>query len=92
MLALTEAGEVYGWGGNDRGQLGGATTEPKSEPVMVSALEGKMLCGISCGASQVCMLCLWLAFLILNGPNPLMVITAMDFISNSIVLSFQSET
>ncbi len=53
VLALTESGEVYGWGSNDKGQLGEAGVDTKSEPVMVSALEGKNICGIACGVSQV---------------------------------------
>ena len=52
-LALTDSGEVYGWGSNDRGQLGEASVDGKSEPVMVSSLEGKSICGIACGVSQV---------------------------------------
>lgn len=45
-LALTSAGDVWGWGNNGDGQLGLGHTAIVREPQLVSALSGK-------GAKQV---------------------------------------
>ena len=52
-LAVTDMGEVYSWGRNDQGQLGDTSVTSKTEPVLVSILEGKNIVGVSCGPSQV---------------------------------------
>ncbi|XP_070553640.1 E3 ubiquitin-protein ligase HERC2-like isoform X2 [Ptychodera flava] len=51
-LARTEDGEVYCWGRNDQGQLGDNSLSTKTEPTLMSALEGKSITGIACGPSQ----------------------------------------
>ena len=52
-LAVTEDGEVYGWGRNDQGQLGDMTIQSRTEPVCLPGLEGKNIVGAACGPSQV---------------------------------------
>ncbi|KAJ8028688.1 E3 ubiquitin-protein ligase HERC2 [Holothuria leucospilota] len=55
VLALTDAGEVYCWGRNDQQQLGlgdDVNKEGKSEPVVITQLEGRNLCGVACGTAQ----------------------------------------
>lgn len=52
-LALTEDGEVYGWGKNEQGQLGDIAETNVAEPTLLPHLEGKFIVGISCGPSQV---------------------------------------
>ena len=39
-LALTENGEVYAWGINNKGQLGGNIPNPTNVPTRIAALEG----------------------------------------------------
>ena len=52
-LALTEDGEVYSWGKNEKGQLGDGFYNSKYEPGLVATLEGKNIVGICCGVNQV---------------------------------------
>jgi len=52
-LAVTEEGEVYGWGRNEQGQLGDMSIQYRSEPTLLSGLEGKKIIGAACGNSQV---------------------------------------
>ncbi|KAK7486952.1 hypothetical protein BaRGS_00021768, partial [Batillaria attramentaria] len=51
-LALTEDGEVYGWGKNEQGQLGDMSVTNVPEPTLLPAMEGKFIVGASCGPSQ----------------------------------------
>ena len=53
VLALTDEGEVYAWGGNDQGQLGDSAMNSKAEPTLMTSLEGKNIIGVACGPSQV---------------------------------------
>lgn len=48
-IALTDKGEVYGWGRNDRGQLGDYCG---STPALIASFKGKNI-GASCGVAQV---------------------------------------
>lgn len=57
VLALTEDGEVYGWGRNDNGQVGETTGPSVLEPTLISLLQGKNITGIACGPNQVCFWC-----------------------------------
>ena len=52
-LAVTDEGEVYCWGQNNQAQLGDNVTSSKSEPTVLTALEGKHISGVSCGPGQV---------------------------------------
>ncbi len=38
-MYLDEAGQVYTWGDNSRGQLGNGTTQQSAKPAMVPGLE-----------------------------------------------------
>jgi E3 ubiquitin-protein ligase HERC2 len=53
VLALTEEGEVYGWGRNDYGQVGETTGTSVLEPTIIAPLQGKVIIGIACGPTQV---------------------------------------
>lgn len=55
VLALTDEGEVYGWGRNDYAQVGESTGGHILEPMLISSLQGKTIIGIACGPTQVCM-------------------------------------
>ena len=52
-LAVTEEGEVYGWGRNEQGQLGDMTIQSRPEPAVLPGLDGKNIVGAACGPSQV---------------------------------------
>ena len=52
-VALTEDGEVYGWGRSEQGQLGETTANNRVEPTLLPGLEGKNIIGGSCGPAQV---------------------------------------
>ena len=52
-LVVTDDGEVYCWGRNDQAQLGDNVTSSKSEPTVLTALEGKHISGVTCGPAQV---------------------------------------
>lgn len=49
-LALTEEGQLYGWGANDSGQLGDASFTNRSTPVAVNAPEDVTFSQITAGA------------------------------------------
>nr|CAD7453260.1 unnamed protein product [Timema tahoe] len=52
VLALTEEGEVYGWGRNDYAQLMEPPTSSVARPTLLPALKGKVIIGIACGPTQ----------------------------------------
>lgn len=52
-VAMTEDGEVYGWGRNEQGQLGDPTNVALPEPVLLPGTDGRTIIGICCGPSQV---------------------------------------
>jgi alpha-tubulin suppressor-like RCC1 family protein len=47
-LALTDAGEVYGWGKSSKGRLGLSTSDTIKSPRLVEALSGKDIIMIAC--------------------------------------------
>ncbi|KAK3100706.1 hypothetical protein FSP39_024049, partial [Pinctada imbricata] len=51
-IAVTEEGEVYGWGKSEQGQLGDTPTNSRVEPMLLPGLEGKNIIGGCCGPSQ----------------------------------------
>jgi E3 ubiquitin-protein ligase HERC2 len=53
VLALTEEGEVYGWGRNDYAQVGETSGSSVLEPTLITSLQGKVIIGIACGPTQV---------------------------------------
>jgi E3 ubiquitin-protein ligase HERC2 len=52
VLALTDTGEIYGWGRNDQGQLGDLVGTYVTEPVRLTGLKGRQIVGMACGPSQ----------------------------------------
>ena len=52
-LVVTQDGEVYGWGRSDQGQLGDISIQCRTEPTLLSGLDGKNIVGAACGPSQV---------------------------------------
>ena len=52
-LALTRAGKVYSWGGNDKGQLGISNCESKNIPTEVDINTGTSFQYVACGPAQV---------------------------------------
>ena len=52
-LAVTEDGEVYGWGRNEQEQLGDVSVQRRAEPTPLPGLENKKIVGAACGPSQV---------------------------------------
>ncbi|GCB72634.1 hypothetical protein scyTo_0006394 [Scyliorhinus torazame] len=66
-FALSLSGAVFGWGRNNRGQLGLKDTEDRYEPNHVKLLERKKTIHISCGEEHTVVLtkidiqCYWLA-------------------------------
>jgi E3 ubiquitin-protein ligase HERC2 len=53
-VTFSEDGDVYGWGRNEQGQLGDISVQYRTEPTLLSGLEGKKIIGAACGPSQVC--------------------------------------
>jgi len=51
-VAITEDGEVYGWGRNEQGQLGDTGNNSVPEPVLLTGTDGRNIIGASCGPSQ----------------------------------------
>ncbi|KAJ8297784.1 hypothetical protein KUTeg_024315 [Tegillarca granosa] len=51
-VAITDDGEVYGWGRNDQGQIGDMSNNCLPEPTLLSGLDGKNIIGAACGPSQ----------------------------------------
>jgi E3 ubiquitin-protein ligase HERC2 len=52
-VAITEDGELFGWGRNEHGQLGDSSSNCRSVPTILSGLDGKNIIGASCGPNQV---------------------------------------
>jgi len=50
--AITSDGNLYTWGMGRDGQLGHGDTEPRLEPILVSALADKTVVAVSCGATH----------------------------------------
>lgn len=48
-IAVTDAGVVYGWGSNDKGQLGLDGFTATFSPTMITGLSGKKVTRVSCG-------------------------------------------
>nr|XP_022328228.1 E3 ubiquitin-protein ligase HERC2-like isoform X2 [Crassostrea virginica] len=51
-MAVTEDGELYGWGRNEQGQLGNASISNLTEPTLIAGMEGKNIIGVACGPNQ----------------------------------------
>ncbi|XP_061183765.1 E3 ubiquitin-protein ligase HERC2-like isoform X1 [Saccostrea echinata] len=51
-MAVTEDGELYGWGRNEQGQLGNPSISNFTEPTLISGMEGKNIIGVACGPNQ----------------------------------------
>lgn len=67
VLALTEDGEVYGWGRNDNGELGKSKCPGVVEPTLIESLKGKSIAGLACGPNQVRLRCFSLINLALTS-------------------------
>lgn len=52
-MAITEDGELYGWGRNEQGQLGNPSISNFTEPTLIAGMEGKNIIGVACGPTQV---------------------------------------
>lgn len=52
-MAITEDGELYGWGRNEQGQLGNPSISNFTEPTLIGGIEGKNIIGVACGPTQV---------------------------------------
>lgn len=51
-LAVTEAGQVFGWGDNDHGQQGNGSTVVNRKPTLVQGLENVKVRKVACGSSH----------------------------------------
>lgn len=51
-LAVTDNGQVYGWGDNDHGQQGNGTTIVNRKPSLVHNLEDANVNRVACGSSH----------------------------------------
>lgn len=51
-LAVTDAGQVYGWGDNDHGQQGSGNTSVNKKPTLVVGLDGVHVNRVACGSSH----------------------------------------
>lgn len=52
ILALTDSGEVYGWGKNENKQLFDTPEVYIQQPRLVEALKKQKVVGIACGPTQ----------------------------------------
>lgn len=51
-LAVTDTGQVYGWGDNDHGQQGTNNTSVNKKPTLVCGLDGVFVNRVACGSSH----------------------------------------
>lgn len=51
-LAVTDTGQVFGWGDNDHGQQGNGTTVVNRKPTLVQGLENVKVTKVACGSSH----------------------------------------
>lgn len=51
-LAVTDSGQVFGWGDNDHGQQGSGTTSVNKKPTLVVGLDGVFVNRVACGSSH----------------------------------------
>jgi E3 ubiquitin-protein ligase HERC2 len=51
-LAVTDTGQVYGWGDNDHGQQGTNNTSVNKKPTLVCCLDGVFVNRVACGSSH----------------------------------------
>ncbi|CAG9815802.1 unnamed protein product [Phaedon cochleariae] len=51
-LAVTDHGEVYGWGKNDNKQVRDSPDLYAQQPARIEALEGRRIVGVACGPAQ----------------------------------------
>ncbi|ODN06550.1 E3 ubiquitin-protein ligase HERC2 [Orchesella cincta] len=51
-LAVTDTGQVFGWGDNDHGQQGNGTTVVNRKPTLVQGLESVKVTKVACGSSH----------------------------------------
>ena len=52
-IAHTDSGELFAWGDNMQGQLGLGDTERRTTPTLITALSGKHVTAIACGAESI---------------------------------------
>lgn len=52
VLALTNKGEVYGWGKNEYKQVCDSDESCIQQPVLIESFQGQRAIGICCGPSQ----------------------------------------
>lgn len=52
VLALTDKGEMYGWGKNENKQICDSSEMYVQQPRLVDALKGQKVIGIACGPTQ----------------------------------------
>ncbi|KAL5011340.1 hypothetical protein ScPMuIL_009891 [Solemya velum] len=51
-LAVTDDGEVYGWGRNEQAQMGDLSVNNRTLPTLMGGLDSKNIVGAACGPSQ----------------------------------------
>lgn len=51
-LAVTDTGQVYGWGDNDHGQQGSGNTSVNKKPTLVVGIDGVFVNRVACGSSH----------------------------------------
>jgi E3 ubiquitin-protein ligase HERC2 len=54
MLALTDSGEVYSWGGAEYGQTGHGHSNSVYTPTLIEGLSGRSITRITCGSGHSC--------------------------------------
>lgn len=57
-LAVTETGQVFGWGDNDHGQQGSGSISVNKKPMSVIGMEGTFVNRVACGSSHSIAWCL----------------------------------
>lgn len=51
-LAVTDTGQVFGWGDNDHGQQGSGNTSVNKKPTLVVGIDGVFINRVACGSSH----------------------------------------